>query len=213
MVVKNYIQYTTMASINLFKICHKRGYLRIWNIHFGKKDLFPKNVSGACRLLTGWWNNYSGQSKSNGRVSFTMVSDVKEEPKKAIIKRRLHASDAIRSAIIQMCAKRNCHPRQARKAIICKSWTNSAPVNIKRSRSMKHQNMGSMKKFLGQWSRWHATRTKQWWQQIIWNWRKGRIRGKSIQWWWLRGSCICHETCPMYPTRQDRHPIKQDIAR
>jgi hypothetical protein len=48
-----------------------------------KKDLFPKNVSDACRLLNGC-NNYVGQSictEANQGFAFTTVSEDKEEPK------------------------------------------------------------------------------------------------------------------------------------
>ena len=51
-----------------------------------KNDPFPKNVSDMCRLLNEWRNNYGGQSvytEENDRVAFAIVSEDKEEQKKA----------------------------------------------------------------------------------------------------------------------------------
>ena len=50
-----------------------------------RKDLFPKNISDACKLLNGWRNNYGGQSihtEANDGVAFTTMSKDKEEQKK-----------------------------------------------------------------------------------------------------------------------------------
>jgi len=58
-----------------------------------KKDPFPKNTSDACRLMTGWRNNYGGQSvktKAKDRVEFTTVIDDKEEPKKGNKKKEIN---------------------------------------------------------------------------------------------------------------------------
>jgi len=51
-----------------------------------KKDLFPKNVSDACRLFNGWHNNYGSRSmctEANDGMTFATMSEDKEEQKKS----------------------------------------------------------------------------------------------------------------------------------
>jgi len=57
-----------------------------------KKDLFLENMSDACKLLSGWQNNYGRRSvctEANDGVTFATVSEDKDEQKKTSKKKEI----------------------------------------------------------------------------------------------------------------------------
>ena len=57
-----------------------------------KKDLFLENMSDACKLFSGWQNNYgrsSVRTEANDGVAFATVSEDKDEQKKTSKKKEI----------------------------------------------------------------------------------------------------------------------------